>query len=460
MTTPLSDVSNSTATLRAQLTTVAALRQLPLGLGKGTITIIDQALASAANFAASVIIGRTCSKDELGFYMLGFSIMLFGAGVQQALILSPYTVFSARRAGTELRRYTGSSLIHQLGLCSATVLVLILVSVALSFVNGSERLATIVWVLAAVMPLILLREFARQVSFARFQVGVAFSLDCCVFVMQTGGLLLLAHFGVLSSSRAYWLIGGACGVTSLVWLVWSRHAFAFSFDQVLPDLQQNWRLARWLFGSSVGRAGSSQMYPWILTAFHGAAATGVLAACRGILFAANPFLIGLQNFLSPRFAHEFHENGSEGLYQATVRAVLVIAAVMGVFCLAMLLFGGSILTIVYGDKYADYGEVMAVFALVQLVSAVNMPLTSSLMAMERTDVEFKCSLAAVAVLSTIGIWLVRGYGPLGVAFGLLSANLVSLTFGWVVFQRQRHVGRIRMANVSDATEAVDAGIAD
>ena len=333
----IADAVTDEQTTRSRVTTVWA-RATEIGrarglraMGKGAATIVDQAVASATNFAASVIIGRACSKDELGFYMLGFSIMLFGAGVQQALILSPYIVFSARRAGIELRRYTGSSLIHQLGLCSATALVLVLVSVALSFVNGSERLATIVWVLAAVMPLILLREFARQVSFARLQVGVALLLDCCVFVVQMGGLLLLAHFGALSSSRAYWLIGGACGVTSLVWLVWSRHAFAFSLDQVLPDLQQNWRLARWLFGSSVGRAGSSQMYPWILTAFHGAAATGVLAACRGILFAANPFLIGLQNFLSPKFAHEFHENGSDGLYRATVRAVLVIAAGHGCF---------------------------------------------------------------------------------------------------------------------------------
>ena len=180
------------------------------------------------------------------------------------------------------------------------------------------------------------------------------------------------------------------------------------------------------------------------------------------LFAANPFLIGLQNFLSPKFAHEFHKNGSDGLYRATVRAVLVIAAVMGVFCLAMLLFGGSILTIVYGEKYAGYGVVIAVLALVQLVSAVNVPLTSSLMAMERTDVEFKCSLAAVVVMSTIGIWLVRGYGPLGVAFGLLSGNLVSLTYrlGRVQPQRQSGSTRSEWKTISDRDRAVDAGIAD
>ena len=436
---PMRAGSNSNVTFWERISIVAATCGLPLGLRKGTITILDQAVASASNFAASVIIGRACSKTELGFYMLGFTIMLFANGVQQSLILSPYTVFSARRNDHELRLYTGSSLMFHVGLCVLTTLCLVIAAAVLAFISGSERLGAILWVLSAVMPLILLREFARQVSFGRLEAGLALLLDCCVFLVQFGGLLLLAHFGALSSSRAYWLIGGACGVTSLVWLFWSRHAFAFSLDQLVPDLQKNWRLARWLVASSVAFAGSSQMYPWILTAFHGAAATGIFAACRGVLFSANPFLLGLQNFLGPKFAHEVHKNGSDGLYRATVRAVLVIAAVMGVFCLVMLLFGGSILKIVYGEKYAGYGVVIAVLALAQLVSAVNAPLTSSLMAMERTDVEFKCSLAAMVVMPTIGMWLVKFYGPLGAGYGLLAGAVASTAYGWILFNRQHRV---------------------
>jgi O-antigen/teichoic acid export membrane protein len=449
----------SLTTVLARATAISRSRGFGL-MGKGAATIADQAVASATNFVTSVIIGRACSQEELGFYMLGFTIMMFSTGVQHALILSPYIVLSARQAGVEHRRYTGSLLIQQLGLSSVTALILVLGSVALSFASGSEHLDVILSVLAAVMPSILLREFARQVSFARLQVRVALLLDCCTFVLQIGGLLLLAHFGALSSSRAYWLIGGACGVTALLWLLWSRHAFTFSLDQVIPDLRKNWRLARWLFASNVTRTGSSHLYPWILTAFHGAAATGVFAACRGILLAANPFLIGLQNFLGPTFVHEFHKNGSDGLQRVVLRAILGIAAVMGVFCLAMFLFGGSLLKIVYGEQYAGYGLVIAVLALAHLITAVSAPLTASLMAMERTDVEFKGLLAAVVVFSTIGIWLVRGYGPLGVAFGLLSGNLVSLAFGWIIFKRQRHEVRIPMERVSDATHAVDSGIVD
>jgi O-antigen/teichoic acid export membrane protein len=161
------------------------LLTLGKAMGKGAATIADQAVASATNFVTGVLIGRAYSKDELGFYMLGFTIMQLTNGIQQALILSPYIVFSARRPGDGLRRYTGSSLIHQLGLCIVATLVLALAGLILSFLKNSQRLDEIIWALAIVMPLILLREFARQVSFARLQVGVALLLDSGVFIVQT-----------------------------------------------------------------------------------------------------------------------------------------------------------------------------------------------------------------------------------------------------------------------------------
>jgi O-antigen/teichoic acid export membrane protein len=432
--------SSSVATLWARATKIDRSGSVK-AMGKGAATIADQAVVSATNFVTSVLIGRVCSKDELGFYMLGFTIMLFSNGIQQALILSPYVVFSARLPGDGLRRYTGSSLIHQFGLCTVAALVLALAGVLLSLLKSWQQLDKIIWALALVMPLILLREFARQVSFARLQVGVALLLDSAVFIVQAGGLLILAHYGALSSSRAYCLMGGACGVTSLVWLFRSRHQFAFSLDQVVPDLQQNWRLARWLFASTFARAGSSQMYPWILTAFHGAAATGVLAACRGVLFSANPFLIGLQNFLGPKSAHEFHHNGPNGLYRMVTRAVLIVAAVMGVFCAIMLVFGGVFLKTLYGEKYAGYGMVIGVLALGQLVSAMNTPLTSGLLAMERSDVEFKGYLMALAVMLTGGVWLVKSYGALGAGCGLLAGAVASAAYAWIAFEKQRQIHR-------------------
>src|SRR5690348_9631784 len=60
-----------------------AERRLPFGLvlspgrtlHQGIISLADQAVASATNFATGIIIARACSKEELGLYMLGFSLI-------------------------------------------------------------------------------------------------------------------------------------------------------------------------------------------------------------------------------------------------------------------------------------------------------------------------------------------------------------------------------------------------
>jgi hypothetical protein len=70
-------------------------------LRNGTYSLVDQAVASGANFAAGVIIGRVCSKDDFGLYMLGLSVALLLTSVQDIFIATPYVVFSPRLRGVQ-----------------------------------------------------------------------------------------------------------------------------------------------------------------------------------------------------------------------------------------------------------------------------------------------------------------------------------------------------------------------
>ena len=104
--------------------------QLPFGLvlsperalHQGIISLADQAVASATNFLTGVIIARTCSKEQLGLYMLGFSLILLMTDFQTSLITTPYMVYSPRLKGRAHALYTGSTLIHQLAFCLITML--------------------------------------------------------------------------------------------------------------------------------------------------------------------------------------------------------------------------------------------------------------------------------------------------------------------------------------------------
>ena len=73
------------------------------------ITLFDQAIYSGSNFFISVVIGRLCSKQELGLYLLGFTILVFMSNVQVALISSAYTVYYPKiKDENDGALYTGS----------------------------------------------------------------------------------------------------------------------------------------------------------------------------------------------------------------------------------------------------------------------------------------------------------------------------------------------------------------
>ncbi len=392
---------------------------------KALVTLADQAVASTTNFVTGVIIGRACTKEEFGLYMLSLTIMLYVTNLQTSLILTPYMIFSPRLKGNAQALYTGSTLIHQLAMSALAILCLAVGGVVLSLGMGPQGLAPVVWALAVVIAFILLRDYARQICFAQLRMRTALLLDSCVAVGQIGGILLLAYLGVLSASRAYWVIGTACGLAALAWLIWIRTEFTLRISTAVLDLGRGWSFGKWVFASGLLWTLSMSLYPWFLAGFHGTASAGVWAACLGIVAIGNPLLIGAQNFLGPRIAHSFAEGGRSALRRFALRGSMAYSVLVIPLCLILLVFGGSLMARLYGAKYAGNGMVVAVLAVSVLVSAAAFTFSRALFAMGRADVDFMANFAALFVLLTLGLWLVRAWGPLGAAYGLLIANIAA-----------------------------------
>ena len=395
------------------------------GARSAAVTLVDQAVVSGTNFMTGVVIGRVCTKQEFGLYMLGLTILLYATSLQTSLILTPYMMNSPQLRGRAQALFTGSTLVHQVGLSALAVLCLTVAGAILSLGLGPQGLKPVVWTLAAVIAFILLRDYARQVCFSKLQVGSALLLDSAVAAGQLGCVLLLAHMGVLSSSLAYGVIGVACGLAALAWLIWMRAAFALSISQAMVDLRYSWAFGKWVFASGLLWTLSMSLYPWFLAVFHGTESAGVWAACVGIVAICNPLLIGATNFLGPRIAHSFAQGGRPALWRYAVRASLVFSVLVIPLCLILLVFGDSLMARLYGAKYAGNGSVVSVLAVDVLVSAAGFTFSRSLFAMGRARVEFMANLAALFVLLAAGIWLVKAWGPLGAACGILIADIAA-----------------------------------
>jgi O-antigen/teichoic acid export membrane protein len=418
--TPITLTGRTLSRLGLDLSPVKALHQ-------GIISLADQAVASGTNFMTGIIIARACSKEELGLYMLGFSLISLMTDLQTSLITTPYMVYAPRLKGRAHALYTGSTLIHQLAFCLIAMVGVMCGAFVVTNGIGPRALGPVLQALILVIALIMLREHARRVSFARLRIKTAFVFDTCIAVSQISGLLVLAHFGLLSASRAFWVIGLVCGIAVVGWLWSDRGFYDPRISESLADLRKNWFFGKWVFASGLIWAVSMNLYPWLLATFHGVASAGVWAACLGVVSVGNPVLLGIQNLVGPKIAHEYAAEGARALHRLVLKISVVIAFPMSLLCLVLILWGGRLIALLYGHQYVGIGLVVAILSLNLLVTAMAFSFSRALFAIERADVDFLVNCLALFIMIVLGLWLVRNFGALGAALGLLVASIVTST---------------------------------
>jgi O-antigen/teichoic acid export membrane protein len=422
----------------------AAARPREILRSRGMVSLFDQGIVSLANFLTGALVGRSCPKEELGLYSLGFSVLLFCTGIQSAVISVPYTIYSPQVAERERAAYSGSSLVHQLVLSSLAAAVVGGGALVLG-VAGQPSVAALLAMVAVALPFPLVREYGRQLLFARLRFPSALALDGAVAGLQLALLLSLRRLGLLSARSAYAAVAAACGAGVLLAAMAAWRWFQIRRERVLPDLRANWATGRWaLTGGMVGIA-SYQLYPWFLAATRGTAEAGALAACTGVTVIANPILIALGNLLVPKTAHAFARGGVPALGRVVRQGTLALAGVMAVVTPAMLVGGRPLLGLVYGDRYLAYGLTVGLLSLSQAVDVVAVPAACALYAMGKPSAAVKGNAIALAVTVTLGLPFVHLLGPLGVATGLVLGNGLSAAFRWREYARELRARAARPA---------------
>ena len=115
------------------------------------------------------------------------------------------------------------------------MLVLGATALAMAAFAAQPELATMAWALAAAVPFILMREFARRFAFAHFKMVQVLMVDVTVAALTVVVLGSLAWTGRLSAVTAIATVGLSCGTGTVGWLYLVRAEFAFRLGQVLDQ---------------------------------------------------------------------------------------------------------------------------------------------------------------------------------------------------------------------------------
>ncbi len=401
--------------------------------GTHFLALADQAVVSGTSLLSTVLVGRFTTPSQFGIYMIALSVLGSLLAVQDALILLPYAIQRHRPSRTSAE-HAGISLLHSGLLAAAATAVLVLTAVGALALGADASLVWLILALVLTVPSAMQREFGRGYAFAHLQVAKALILDIAVATLQLGVLGWLGWTGTMSAIGACAALGGACALTSFVWLYYARSNFVIRADQVQQATRESWGLGKWLCAGQVTVSMQGYAGYWLLPLLVGITETGVFAACTSIASLANPLLTAFRNTLTPRAVLAFKEGGGRNLRRQAFRDALVLAGGMSLFCVAILLGGDILMSVIYrGPEYGGRGHVVIVLAVAMMATAAGAPASNALASMERPQ----AIVVATSVGTTVtlaGIWILSvEWGLLGAAYGFLAGNVAGAAARWAAF---------------------------
>lgn len=427
------------------------------------VCLFNQGIVSIAGFATSVLIGRQ-APAELGVYYIGLSLVLFARGFQQQLVSTPYTLYHHRQSQQDLAGYRGSCLVQQgafLGVTLVYLLVQIFIALmgllllAIIGLSGTEIPEWMAWfpisgdtvqvvptlvVLLFLIPAVLMREIVRHYCFTHSENTSVLGLDTAVSVLQILALVVLGYLGFLSGASAWIAIGLSCIVAIGAWYVYRGPAIKFSRESLREDLKLNWSFGKWAVSGQFVGSLATYLLPWLLLLAAGTEGTGFFAACMTLVGVANIFNTGMLNFLTPKAAKVYVEEGSAGLRQLMSRMYLLFLVAVGSFALLLSIFGDLIAVNLFTSNYVGLQTVLTILAIAKLFEGFSHTASGGLFAMERIKENFCVDVVLMLVTITAAILLIPSTGVVGAAWTTLigaSTSAILRTILLVTFLREK-----------------------
>ena len=390
--------------------------------------MLDQAVVSGSNFLTSIMLARIIGLTEFGEYTLALTTLLLIQGVQHAAINSGMLTMGPKQRPENAPAYYGVVFVLA-GVFVAFATVAVWIGAVM--INGYKpdwHLGDILAPLCAAVFACLIHDFLRRYFYSKGQPRVSFVLDAIRYAVQTAVLMIfLFERWPADSATALWImvvtstIAACCAATFVRDLAWPPSDFR-------SILVRKWHFAKWMTASALLSWAATNAYVMVSGALLGAATVGGIQASQNIVGVTHLLIQGLENVVPAESARRLGTRGP-----AAVSAYLRQVAVKGALATALIacsfaLFPQFWLTLLFGDAFRPYANLVRWWAVWSLLYFLTLPLSSWLRTFERTRLIFFASLATSLVSVTLAYPLITSFGATGALAGIVVSTLVQLSF--------------------------------
>ena len=414
---------------------------------KSALSIVDQGLTAAAGFGVNFVLARWLPTPIYGAFAVAFAVYLFVSGFHNVLLLEPLSVLGPARHAHQLRAYFRAQIATHAALVGVLAMLVVLAGLATMQIAPANPLGDALTGGGIALPFLLLLWLARRMCYVVNRPAAAVLGSAVYSVLVLATFFAAWKVDEVTPGSAFVLMGAASLVTSALLLCrLGLRANRAQTERALKwtrVLRENWLYGRWLVGSAVLYAATSQLQMVLAAAFLGLGAAGILRAMQIPSLVMTQIITATGLLVLPALSYNF----ARGETQRLRRRAALVSLVLGAFALAFVgvfaFFGAPIERILYAGKYAPYTLLMAMLAIIPVMNGFAAGFSIAMRASQKPHFDLISNIVAAPVGLLSALLFMRWWGLAGAAASIVLgfAALALTTFICFRFSagRDRHL---------------------
>ena len=385
------------------------------GRRKTKLVLFDQAIVSGANFVAGLVLARFLGPAGYGQFVLTYNIILFIAGIQAALIISPMMVMGTTLTTEQKPSYFAALTKHQFLFCLVVgAVIFIAIKIGGRYVPA-WGMDSLLWPLLFAMAGVLTQDFFRRYFFVNDRADRAAVND---LLTHGGKFALLAGLGLagyLNVIFALWIFAAASILGFIYAFIASRNERSSTLEgsELRQIARKHWLFGRWLIAESLVYWCGSQLVIYMAGQVVSTSLVGAMSAAQNVVGMVNILFLALENLVPSRASATYANGGKLALTRYLKRVALIGGAAILAIVLFASIWSEFWLKLFYGSAYAGYGWMITWWSVYYLFGFLQRPLSAGLRVLGNTKGIFLASLCAAIVAITLSYPLIRFGGAMG-----------------------------------------------
>jgi len=404
-------------------------------LYKSVIASIDQAFLSGLNFLISIVLIKIVSKPEYGYYSIFFSIMLFMASVQTAIINTPLAVLLITKKEDEKRKYAGSLFFGQNLFLFPLAFIGVVVAIALWYFNLLEfSLSAIIGAISIAFIGILLREYLRAYFFADEDPKTVLVIDVLYVIL----FIILGYLAYILSQlnvASVFFLMGLCSLLVGIFFI-KQNIWNFSRSDIKASYRENWKYGKWaLFGVTVTHI-QTYSYLYLLGIIVSSVAVADVSAARLLLM---PLILVQEGWSKVILPHGSKLRETKRLPRLFKEQIAIsVAFVIIVFSLVFILFflEPILLNILLSTKYANSFDYIFYWGAIFAIGFITLNASFGLQVLKHFELISKINFVTMIITVLLAYFLIHSNGSTGGLVALIIGQTVSAIILWYYYTKE------------------------